>query len=51
MSALKTRPHIDSLHTLNVWTPYGNLMAKWQEIMNGERRQFGSPDDGSGRPT
>jgi hypothetical protein len=40
MSTLRTRPHIDSLHTLNVWTPYGNLMAKWHEIMNGERRPF-----------
>lgn len=27
----------DSLHTLKVWTPYGNLMVETHEVFNGER--------------
>lgn len=38
MSTLQKAPRsFDSLHTLKVWTPYGNLMVNIHETLNGER--------------
>ncbi|MBI5530627.1 MAG: hypothetical protein HY918_03960 [Candidatus Doudnabacteria bacterium] len=39
---LNTLKHIDSLHTLSVWTPFGSLMTDLHCFLNGQRQPYGN---------